>query len=188
MKKFFYLYFMILSNSLVKQLKPEEKKLKLGVGVTTPLIYKIIDKLTNIGFEVELDTPNFNNLVANTINKKYNMSIFGESFDYKYPHPTYSDYFLTNNNKSNFCGVNEEDELYLEQKIKQAEIETNETKYNEIILDIERYLNKQNYLLPLTENKYNYIGYSVKLDPKFVKCDIFGYFYNLKSIPKKQIK
>ncbi|MDV3198481.1 MAG: ABC transporter substrate-binding protein [Vigna little leaf phytoplasma] len=164
-----------------QNLKEEEKQIKCGASKETPFIHKIIEQLRHIGFQITLTIEDMNTLMVKAETKEYNFIFLGEGFETEYSHKYLEDYFLTNGNPNNFCGIDKDDQPFLEDKIKEAKFLTSDiTLYANKIKEIDDYLYQKIYLLPLTTN-YSFILTSKKIQKGFEQ-DGFSKFYNIHMI------
>lgn len=168
----------------VNELSKEDKKLCIPLSKKNAIIdRKIIGELNNIGFEVETVADEFNTITtkATQDDSPYNLIFLGESFETKFGHKYFEDYFLTSANNNNFIGIDETDKPKLEDKINEAKRQTNNiNEYKKLLSEIETYLNENHYLLPLTTNK-SYVIMNKKIKKGF-ETNIFGSYYNMDSI------
>lgn len=166
----------------VDKLSKEDKKLYIPLDEKA-MSRKIIGELNNIGFEVETVGDDFNKIIAKATqnDSPYNLIFLGEQFETNFGHKYFEDYFLTDKNNSNFIGIDEKDKSKLEDKINEAKRQTNNiVNYKKLLSEIETYLNKNHYLLPLTTNK-NYVIINKKIKKGF-EANMFGSYYNMDSI------
>ncbi|MDV3167086.1 MAG: ABC transporter substrate-binding protein [Vigna little leaf phytoplasma] len=164
-----------------ENLNKEDKQIKCGAVQETPFLHKIIEQLRHIGFEIKLTIEDINTLMAKAKKKEYNFIFLGEGFETEYSHKYFADYFLTNDNPNNFCGIDNDDKPFLEDKIKDSKLLTSDiTLYENKIKEIDDYLYQKIYLLPLATN-YSFILTSKKIQKGFEQ-NAFSKFYNMHMI------
>ncbi|WP_284928739.1 ABC transporter substrate-binding protein, partial [Candidatus Phytoplasma sp. AldY-WA1] len=141
----------------VQRLRPEDKNLKIAIGKNKTSFHdKIIEQLRYVGFETNLDEPEWNTFKANSTKGKdspYNFVFSAENFEMKYAHKYIEDYFKTTNNESNSFGIDEADKIHIEDKLTEAKSLTDLTKYESLLKGIEQYLYDKHYLFPLKTEK-----------------------------------
>ncbi|MGL9687826.1 MAG: hypothetical protein ACQBVK_03525 [Candidatus Phytoplasma sp. TWB_XP] len=107
-------------------------------------------------------------------NSSYDMIFLGENYESKWGHKVLRDYFLTNNNPNNFCHIDNADKQHIEDKLLQAEKETNEEKYTDLLNEISEYIHNQFYVIPLYSPP-SYVITTTNIQQGF-NCDRFSRF------------
>jgi len=172
----------------VQRLRPEDKNLKIAIGKNKTSFHdKIIEQLRYVGFETNLDEPEWNTFKANSTKGKdspYNFVFSAENFEMKYAHKYIEDYFKTTNNESNSFGIDADDKNHIEDKLTEAKSLTDLTKYESLLKGIEQYLYEKHYLFQLKTEK-SFILVNTEIEKGFEQ-DEFSRFFNMRSIQYKK--
>ncbi|WP_349402092.1 ABC-type peptide transport system, substrate-binding protein [Candidatus Phytoplasma solani] len=140
------------AKTYVNTLNETQKKLKIAAS-SGPLTFqpKIIEQLRDVGFKVEFVQLEFNMVTQKMIedNSDFNMLFLGENHEMEYGHKSLSDYFLTNNNTSNFCHVDESDKLSIENKLIEVQKSFDKVKYTNLVKEVSKYIHDNVYVIPL---------------------------------------
>ncbi|MBP5836039.1 ABC transporter substrate-binding protein [Candidatus Phytoplasma meliae] len=166
------------SKGYVNALTTEQKKLNIGISIksTYTIQNKIIEQLKNVGFDAILSPVEFNTLLSDVVkdDSPYHMIFLGENHEMEYGHKSLMDYFLSNDNQSNMCHIDEHDQEYIEDKLKKATRTMDEAKYIKLIQEVSAYIHDQVYVIPLYKTP-NYSVTSPKITQGF-ETDAFSTF------------
>ncbi|WP_161554975.1 ABC transporter substrate-binding protein [Candidatus Phytoplasma ziziphi] len=167
----------------------ENKTLKIATSLKTPFINKIIEQLEHVGFTIILEEPDFNTIIANAAqgkNSPYDFIFLSENFEMNFGHKFIEDYFMSNNNECNFCGIDNADKSSIQDKLEKAKKKTEETEYKSLLFEIEQYLYDNHYLFPLMTGK-SFILVNKEIEKGFEQ-NAFSRFFNMRSIKIKKDK
>nr|WP_269091913.1 ABC transporter substrate-binding protein [Candidatus Phytoplasma ziziphi] len=170
-----------------KTLTEKQKTLTIATFLKTPIIEKIIEQLRNVGFQIDLKEPDKSTMITNAAqgkNSPYDFIFLSEYFEMKYGHKAIEDYFMSNNNECNFCGIDNADKSSIQDKLEKAKKKTEETEYKSLLFEIEQYLYDNHYLFPLITEK-SFILVNKEIEKGFEQ-DAFSRFFNMRSIKIKK--
>ncbi|MBS2126386.1 ABC transporter substrate-binding protein ['Fragaria x ananassa' phyllody phytoplasma] len=175
----------VASKKYVEKLTLENKKLNIGIssGRDYTLQNKIIEQLKNVGFDATLSPVEFNTLLTDSLkdDSPYHMIFLKENHEMEYGHKSLMDYFLTNNNQTNLCHINEEDKTDIEDKLMKAIEIDDENKYIKLIQEVSRYIHDQVYVIPLYKIP-SYVVTSPKITQGFETDDFSNFeFTNIRK-------
>ncbi|WP_227807349.1 ABC transporter substrate-binding protein [Mulberry dwarf phytoplasma] len=140
------------AKTYVSNLDATKKKIKIAAS-SGPLTFqpKIIEQLRAVGFEVDFCQLEFNTVMnqMKENNSDFNMLFLGESHEMEYGHKALVDYFLTNNNENNFCHIDDDDKVSIEDKLNQAQQTSDKDTYTSLVKGVSKYIHDNVYVIPL---------------------------------------